>query len=44
MIEADAQSTRGLIGEGDAISTVGLIIRWEVLQQVTLKDVVVLWP
>ena len=44
MIEADAATTKGIIGEGDALSTVGLIIRWEVVQQVSLRDVVILWP
>jgi len=43
-MEGDAKTTRGLLGSADSRTTAGLIIIWEVVVQVTMKDVVILWP
>lgn len=43
-MEADAKTTKGLLGDADTRSTVGLNVTWEIVIQVTMKDVVILWP
>ena len=42
--EAEAKITRGLLGGADSLTTAGLVITWEVVAAVTMKDVVILWP
>lgn len=43
-MEADAKTTRGLSGDAESRTTAGLVITWEVVREVTMKDVVILWP
>ncbi|HLE19473.1 MAG TPA: hypothetical protein VI728_14450 [Syntrophales bacterium] len=43
-MEADAITTLGSLGGADSQTTLGLVIAWETVVQVTMKDVVILWP
>lgn len=43
-MEADALTTIGLIPDADSRTTAGLVIVWEVVAEVTMRNVVILWP